>query len=145
MRPWLVERGWGHQMQFEYVEPGSAVWNSHSCSWEFCPESDAGRRRVLRYLLKYLQKGYGDFGLKRKKFFFVCRSSRIGNTKFRWVPEVNPISMLWSKGREAFFELFERPARWWKDRKTVIWLGVRLTGWDQIDPLFWETQGAAFG
>jgi hypothetical protein len=144
LRPWMMVRGWGQQMKVVRVM-GSCKGNSYPPipgrgrgQWVLSGES-AG---LARYLTKYLTKGFRDDPAtasgpcRKKKMFSGSRAVKMGNTKFKWMPEIKAGAYLWHHGRALFFQIFDRHP-YWKEMGFVIRLGVETTGWADIDPL-WE-------
>lgn len=135
LRPWMVERGWGHIMRLEWVtrhdkttyEDGKVSHTSYM----------PGASRIVRYLTKYLTKGIpaGEGGVKKKRFC-CSRSARAGGVTFKWVPWVRPGAMLYNAGLEFFKLCNDRRPRF-RDMREVIRLGVESTGWAHVDP-WWD-------
>jgi hypothetical protein len=89
-------------------------------------------------------------GLK-KKVFGASHRVKAGTTNFSWTPCEKAGAFLYAKGREFFLQLYGcPPGRWMKERDgrpgrwvlsfaeilSVIRLGVEVTGWADVDPLW---------
>jgi hypothetical protein len=129
MRSWMVARGWGPQMRFVWVT------RPHSGVSQMPELPEVGR--ITRYLTKYLTKSaYSVSDSTKKKVFGGSKSSRAGDTGFKWCPWVKAGSFLWQAGRGLFVQLNGRQPKF-RDVREVIRLGVEETDWADYDPL-WE-------
>lgn len=141
LRPWMVERGWGPQMRAEYIGDTCAPEHFNRRGGGPC---DSGRyqqasqqlRRIMGYLTKYLTKGLVNDGSLHKKKFCSSVIAKRGSTRFSWASTHRAGAYLYAHGRELFFEMFGRIATF-RDVALVIRLGVEVTKWADVDPL-WE-------
>ena len=130
LRPWMVERGWGPQMKVESLHHKRTVEGGRWTVFE------GGAQHVIRYLTKYLTKSRTGVEDYKKKIFSASKSVKVGNTHFRWLPEIRPGAMLYHFGRSLFHQLYgELPT--FRDMMACIRLGVEDTGWADVDFL-WE-------
>ena len=127
VRPFMVKRGWGPIMKVRWVRKD--LDSTHDGRGEVI-----GPVRLVRYLVKYLTKAATDDLVEaRKKFFGGSARAKIGNVNFKWVPSVEPLSMLWFYGRQVWREAFgEYPT--FKDFRHVVITGAEACNWLEKDP-----------
>jgi hypothetical protein len=135
MRPWMMERGWGQQMRFEWVDNRVVIIgpDGHTMMKE-------GESKVVSYLTKrlqwYLTKSVASAETDKKKVFGGSHVVKAGTTRFKWAPWEKPGAYLWAMGVMLFSQLYGEPPRF-RDMGHVMRLGVEESGWAQIDP-WWE-------
>jgi hypothetical protein len=135
MRPWMMARGWGQQMRFEWVGRTKLQWDGRA--WSQPQGSSSHCSRVANYLIKYLRKSSAQVESSvKKKCFGGSRRAKAGTTKFSWMPEEKPGAYLYAMGRALFVQLFGHLPTF-RDIGTVVRLGVGESDWDKIDFL-WE-------
>lgn len=140
IRQFMVARGWGHIMKFEYLRRiHTTVWSTGS--GPKVPVGTVtridGAEKVTRYLCKYLTKSLRDVeGCEGKKVVSMSSGVRAGTVAFKWVPWVRPGAMLYACGLSIFLAINGEMPRF-KDINFVIRLGVEDSGWASVDP-WWE-------
>lgn len=134
LRPWMVSRGWGPQMRLEFVGLNKRNYAGLDSPGFYHVAGDGAR--LVRYLVKYLTKGrYQVDDVQKKKVFGGCQRCKAGVTRFSWTPEVKPGAYLYSFGRDFFSALYGRPPSF-RDVGHVIRLGVEVSDWARVDPLW---------
>lgn len=133
LRPWMVARGWGPIMRVEFL----AGSNPQYLSGEWVRFKDPVRDKVMRYLTKYLTKGFVEPDTEKKKRWGAHGAgTKAGNTSFKWAPWEKAGAYLWAMGRELFKAIEGRIPEF-RDLGRVIRYGVEESDWEKIDPL-WE-------
>ena len=132
LRPWMVARGWGQQMKALYCPACASRMSPFSPAWRERSQAVGG---VIRYLTKYLTKSWvGPVGLKKKRFSGTA-VTKVGVTRFKWLPEFHPGAYLYAMGKDLWRQLYGvEPS--FHDVWGVIRLGVEDSGWAEIDPLW---------
>lgn len=136
VRSWMVARGWGQQMRFEWLTRHRKTSYDGTGSAPTVTDYTPGFDRLRRYLVKYLTKSVVDGDQKHKKCFTAQGGAKCGTVSFKWVPWVKAGSFLYAAGVEFFWLLYNRPPSF-KHIGEVVRLGVEATGWASIDP-WWE-------
>lgn len=130
-REWTVKRGWGPIMKVKAVR-SPRRWNPDKHTWERDDRLEAG---LIRYLLKYLTKCFRQTIAFKTKAFGGTVRSKVGNTHFKWVPEVHPGAYLYFHGRQLYQTLFGHGPTF-EDLNFVIRLGYEATDWGSVDFLY---------
>lgn len=133
MRPWMMERGWGVQMRFDWVRRHGVMYDKHG--------HPGDSKAVVNYLTKklyfYLTKARTDEAVEpRKKFFGGTRTAKCGNNRFSWNPATDTAhAMIYYYGRNLFWDMFQTPVTF-RDLPIVMRLGLEDTNWLDVDFLY---------
>jgi hypothetical protein len=134
LRPWMVARGWGQQMRVDRIQQREVHNSARDGRGQWRPTWEGGGS-IVRYLTKYLSKGFREPFALKKKCFSGTSASKCGTTRFAWAPWEKPGAYLWASGLELFSILYGRPPSF-KDVGSVIRCGVEATDWASVDPLW---------
>lgn len=135
LRAWMMERGWGVQMELRQVR----------CGGEGCDGTNPiniSVQRLVRYLVKYLTKASTNDSIEpRKKFFGGSSNAKVGTVQFRWAPWINPTAMLWNEGKAVYCQLWGIPpvSKWLALSPLFIRMGVEVVDWLSVDPWWLPT------
>lgn len=134
LRAWMMERGWGQQMFVEVVKFQKREWNG--TRWEWVSQVGSNPGKLIRYLVRYLSRGFTEDGCQHRKLFCSTHASKVGNVDFKWNPYVqNAGAFLYAKGLPEFVKDMGRSPHF-NEMMAVISTGVWVVGWDKFDPLW---------
>jgi len=142
VRPFMVSRGWGQQMRFEWVTRTTTQTFNDSTGQVQSVTSAPKAKWLASYLTKYLTKSMRSTeGATHSKCFGGSSAAKAGGTSFRWAPWVKPGAMLYAAGLSVFLQLNGGESltrsQLFRHTSLIIRLGVEDTGWADIDP-WWE-------